>query len=390
MATFSGTDKAIGYLFDMVSNIADDYDSTATYSVNDYAVYDGVLYKCTSAITIAEDFTPSHWTAVLVMDEISAGGGGGGSSTLSGLTDVAISSPANGQSLVFDSSLNKWKNGAGSGGGSGSGVACYTLNDILDSYGQYYCAPTVTHLRQYRPDTPALIIVGNVGYLRLTWQVLSTHSSNQATIMLLKQEISDLLFSSTDLLSSTHYGSFLYANRFVKQNNDEWTLWTYSNTIAHRVWVENQNGKLRLREEGSTSNAGSIYELTAVFTLPVSASGIAHEYSTTEHIVGKWIDGRSVYETTINCGHNYTGPSSGTLGSFYSISYDIQSLGAEQVLSVEGFDESGMNLPFFNPLNTEYAVFLYANKNSINIRLGTGFVRTNDVYVTIRYIKPAT
>lgn len=120
MATFMGSDKAIGFLFDMVANIADDYDSTATYAVNDYVVYNGVLYKCTSAISIAETFTPAHWTAVLIMDEIAAGGGGGGSTTLAGLNDVAISSVADGDVLTYDSILNKWKNTAGSGGGGGS------------------------------------------------------------------------------------------------------------------------------------------------------------------------------------------------------------------------------------------------------------------------------
>lgn len=120
MSTFNGSDKAIAFLFDMVANIADDYDETSTYSVNDYVIHEGVLYKCTSNIIVAEDFTPAHWVAVLVMDEISAGGGGGGSTTLAGLSDVALSSVANNDVLTYDSTLGKWKNAAGGGGGGGS------------------------------------------------------------------------------------------------------------------------------------------------------------------------------------------------------------------------------------------------------------------------------
>ena len=45
------------------------------------------------------------------------GGGGGGSSTLSGLTDVDISNPADGQTLVYDAASSKWVNGSGGGGG---------------------------------------------------------------------------------------------------------------------------------------------------------------------------------------------------------------------------------------------------------------------------------
>lgn len=41
---------------------------------------------------------------------------GGGSSTLSGLTDVDISNPTDGQMLVYNASSGKWENGAGGGG----------------------------------------------------------------------------------------------------------------------------------------------------------------------------------------------------------------------------------------------------------------------------------
>lgn len=42
--------------------------------------------------------------------------GGGGSSTLSGLTDVDISNPTDGQTLVYNAETGKWENGAGGGG----------------------------------------------------------------------------------------------------------------------------------------------------------------------------------------------------------------------------------------------------------------------------------
>lgn len=39
-----------------------------------------------------------------------------GSSTLSGLTDVDISNPTDGQTLVYNAESGKWENGAGAGG----------------------------------------------------------------------------------------------------------------------------------------------------------------------------------------------------------------------------------------------------------------------------------
>lgn len=43
------------------------------------------------------------------------GGGGGGSSTLSGLTDVDLTNPADGQTLVYNATAQKWVNGSGGG-----------------------------------------------------------------------------------------------------------------------------------------------------------------------------------------------------------------------------------------------------------------------------------
>lgn len=53
------------------------------------------------------DFDPVSY----MMGQKAAGGGGGGSSTLSGLTDVDISNPADGQTLVYNQTSGKWENG---------------------------------------------------------------------------------------------------------------------------------------------------------------------------------------------------------------------------------------------------------------------------------------
>lgn len=98
------------------SNIADAYDETATYSVGDYVIFEGNLYKCTTAVTVAEEFDSDKWTQVVVTDEM--GQGGGGSSTLAGLTDVNITTPTDRQVLTYDAENDEWINGAGGGGGN--------------------------------------------------------------------------------------------------------------------------------------------------------------------------------------------------------------------------------------------------------------------------------
>lgn len=52
------------------------------------------------------------------------GGGGGGASSLEDLSDVAITTPTDGQALIYDSTAQKWKNASGGGASS--------LNDLTD------------------------------------------------------------------------------------------------------------------------------------------------------------------------------------------------------------------------------------------------------------------
>lgn len=48
-------DSALGY---------DDYDNTSTYAVGAYCIYDNKLYKCTTAVSSAEDFDSTKWNEV--------------------------------------------------------------------------------------------------------------------------------------------------------------------------------------------------------------------------------------------------------------------------------------------------------------------------------------
>jgi len=53
------------------ASLAPAYDNTATYEVGDYCLYSGQLYECTTAITTAEAWDSTHWTAVTVGGELS-------------------------------------------------------------------------------------------------------------------------------------------------------------------------------------------------------------------------------------------------------------------------------------------------------------------------------
>ena len=96
--------------------MADDYNASETYNTGDYVRRENYLYKCNTDNTTGT-WDGTKWDRVKVMDEITQGGGGG-SSTLAGLNDVNISSPTDGQALVYDNATQKWVNGAGGGGSS--------------------------------------------------------------------------------------------------------------------------------------------------------------------------------------------------------------------------------------------------------------------------------
>ena len=38
------------------------YDATSTYAVGDLVIYQNQLYKCTTAIAVAEAWDATHWT----------------------------------------------------------------------------------------------------------------------------------------------------------------------------------------------------------------------------------------------------------------------------------------------------------------------------------------
>lgn len=93
---------------DANDNLAETYSDEETYEAGDYRIYNGVLYKCLEDIDEAEDFDPTKWQSCLITDEM--GQGGGGSSTLAGLTDTDITSPQDGQFLVYNGTSSKWNN----------------------------------------------------------------------------------------------------------------------------------------------------------------------------------------------------------------------------------------------------------------------------------------
>lgn len=49
---------------------SDTYDKTKTYAVDEIVIQDGLLYKCKTAVTTAEEFDSSKWEKISILDNM--------------------------------------------------------------------------------------------------------------------------------------------------------------------------------------------------------------------------------------------------------------------------------------------------------------------------------
>ena len=54
------------------TNFAGEYSDTGTYAVGDYCLYQGNLYRCTTAINSGEAWNSAHWSQVSAGDELAS------------------------------------------------------------------------------------------------------------------------------------------------------------------------------------------------------------------------------------------------------------------------------------------------------------------------------
>lgn len=107
-------------------------------------------------------------------------------------------------------------------------------------------------------------------------------------------------------------------------------------------------------------------------------SGGGIDYSTEEQDTGiKWIDGKTVYQKTINVG----------TGANIPIDYSVSSLNIDNCIECYGICARG-TIPAF-VVDTAYSLSCIYSKSSsqIQIRKGNSVSLTGDIYVTIKYTK---
>ena len=107
--------------------------------------------------------------------------------------------------------------------------------------------------------------------------------------------------------------------------------------------------------------------------------GSLHEYSTTEHIVGKWIDGSDIWEKTIDVtGFSATNGANNCFSGEYNLGDNIPNV--SHLWFVNGYYFTGNLYRSFiagNGSPSDKTIELYANYSRTNV----------DGIVTIQYIK---
>ena len=275
-------------------------------------------------------------------------GGGGGASALNDLSDVDISSPTDGQALLYDANNQEWVNGTVQGGGGGGGGISGLGVDVLFS-GEYYDTSVSQSLSA--PYTQyALILVEACAK--------TTYYHSKSSILIKPSDI-----QGTGIVG----GEFCLGMINEENSTYYWRLrFGFSDTTHIKL-----NGR---------SIGGWTQQNSPMITKVWGIRSSDHTYSTTEQVVGTWIDGKPIYEKTVDLGYL---ANSGTV----YVNHNISNIKA--VVSLKGIAQTGngvnIPLPF---VSTTSSNCVQLSSNTTQIFTITGSDRSGFyAYAIIQYLK---
>lgn len=154
------TEAIDGLIHNTQISLAPAYDHTLTYEVGDLVMYDTLLYKCITAITVAEAWDATKWERAVLSD--SAGGGGNANVTEITYAQYQALTPAEKANGTIYAVTNDPSDSA-SGGGGGGGLNYSTIEqntglkwvDGKDIYQKTYHFTELTEQRSKNYDISA-------------------------------------------------------------------------------------------------------------------------------------------------------------------------------------------------------------------------------------------
>ena len=309
--TYSSKKTTVKEVSDFANqNFAEEYDSTSSYAVGDYCIYESVLYKCTASTTGSFDNT--KWTSVVVTDEMGSGGGGTGGHTIidengNSMTARAGLQFVGGANVSDDSTNNKTIVDLASAGGI-DGVFIDTDNVIVSGN---YSTATDTYTATEDCYVMADVIVTN---------------NTVGTVEIDGKKVCEYYYTSSGI-SVVSYNGYLKKGQTI--------LITHGAISAHSFIVYGIQ----------TGTTHSKFQ-------PII-------YSTEEREIGVWTDGKPLYQKTITLSSGvtvadswttiYTDALIGSIGQLVKVLYD--NMDNHGTYGVMNYKPNGNNLQAVYPIS---------------------------------------
>lgn len=118
-------------------------------------------------------------------------------------------------------------------------------------------------------------------------------------------------------------------------------------------------------------------------TFDVLGSGyaVSEEYSTTESVVGTWIDGKSIMQKTISCG---------ALPNNTTKTVDLTDLNIDLIISLSGFAYNNSyiyTIPKISTGSNSLEIWFDRSTKKLNLRTTTNQSSYANSYITLKYTK---
>jgi hypothetical protein len=334
-----------------VANMAAAYDDTQTYNVDDFCIYGEVLYKCTTAVTVAEAFDSTKWTQTTAAENFGSGGGGN--------ANERVLTTAEYNALSEAEKMNN---------------TTYYINDAIPEGKEIQ--PVIYSLQERE--------VGVWTDGKPLYQ--KTIKMENITLTITSDYNIDISNLNIDVIASSPNGYIKFSNSM--RSIPLGLLGNYS------ISIDADRSNLMLRRKGGDIDI-SVIEITIQYTKTTDTAGSGNwvpngapaiHYSTDEHVIGTWIDGSTLYEKTITAAISNrsqwidTGVDN-TNTIVYSEGFLEHSGGIVTLASADPEGQVGINTFVQSVVTTgKWSVLYRAKQEHTSLHAG-------DLTVTIRYTK---
>lgn len=179
-------------------------------------------------------------------------------------------------------------------------------------------------------------------------------------------------------------------NLFAPLERDSNTLnglvQAYVSGLGNSYTTSSDRNKIRITNSAVNFSGYTVY-ITAQYTKTTDSAnsfnyGDPNEYSTTEKIVGTWVDGKTLYQKTISCGALPN-------NTVKSVAHNISNL--NKVIEISGYSVNPNASPkTYTPINVSnqyWSIYTSVTPTNIQILTNSDLSGQTETYVTIKYTK---